>query len=104
MVTHDEAVASEGIEVMSGDVAAQVAELKEAPGRDLWLCGGADLAAQLLGLIDEIQVKTDPVLPGEGIPLFRGAAALRDLRAASIESLPGGVALATYRSAPTQGL
>lgn len=48
-------------------------------------------------------MKINPVLLGEGIPLFRGGAAPRDLRATTIESLPGGVALATYRMTPSQG-
>lgn len=101
VVTHRGTVAAEGLEVISGDIVTRVAELKAAPGRDIWLCGGADLAAQLLELIDEIQVKLYPVLLGTGIPLLRGSAAPRHLHDMTIEALPGGVALATYRLRPT---
>lgn len=49
-----------------------VRALKEADGRPIWLCGGADLATTFFkaGLIDEVIVKLNPVLFGKGIPLF----------------------------------
>jgi dihydrofolate reductase len=102
VVTHGTVEAS-GVEVVAGDVAGRVATLKAEPGRDIWLCGGADLAGQLLGLVDEIQVKVYPVLLGDGIPLVRGAGGPQELDLASLERLPGGVALATYRRGPGAG-
>jgi dihydrofolate reductase len=91
---------------LAQDVADRVASLKDEPGRDIWLCGGADLAGQLLGLVDEIQLKISPVLFGDGIPLVRGAVLPRDLDLVDLERLPGGVALATYRlgARPSGGL
>ncbi|WP_068279588.1 dihydrofolate reductase family protein [Aldersonia kunmingensis] len=98
VVTHRNIATTESLEVMTGDVAAQVADLKREAGRDIWLCGGADLAAQLIDVIDEIQVKIYPVLLGRGISLFGGTTSLRQLDCTDIETLPGGVALATYRT------
>ncbi|MGY1839524.1 MULTISPECIES: dihydrofolate reductase family protein [unclassified Modestobacter] len=87
---------SSAVEVVAGDIATRVAELKNEPGRDIWLCGGGDLAGQLVDLVDEIQLKINPVLLGDGIPLFRGGGHPRHLRAVDVEQLPGGVVLATY--------
>ncbi|WP_341926262.1 dihydrofolate reductase family protein [Nocardioides psychrotolerans] len=98
VVTHRDLPAPSGVEVVAGDVLARVAELKAEPGKDVWLCGGADLAGQLLDLVDEIQVKVNPVLLGDGIPLFRGLGRPREVRAVAVEPLPGGVTLATYRT------
>lgn len=97
VVTHHDRVDMPGVEVMAGDIAAQVTELKRQPGQDIWLCGGGDLAGQLIDLIDEIELKINPILLGTGVPLFRTAARPRHLQAVGIESLPGGVALATYK-------
>ncbi|MGY1843591.1 dihydrofolate reductase family protein [Modestobacter sp. SYSU DS0875] len=96
VVTHRSLDGSSAVETLAGDVAARVAELKAEPGRDIWLCGGGDLAGQIVDLIDEIQLKVNPVLLGDGVPLFRGGGRTRYLQAVGVEQLPGGVVLATY--------
>ncbi len=98
VVTHSDLPESPGVDVIRGDIATQIAELKSEPGLDIWLCGGGDLAGQLVDLIDEIQLKVNPVLLGGGIPLFGGGVQPRDLQAIGVEPLPGGVSLATYRN------
>jgi dihydrofolate reductase len=60
------------VELVSNNIFEFVKELKAGKGKDIYLCGGANLAAKLLeeGLIDEIVVKLNPVVFGTGIPLF----------------------------------
>lgn len=60
--------AGSAVEMVSGDATAWVRRLKASPGKDLYLCGGAQLAASLFraGLIDEVVVKLSPVLQGAG--------------------------------------
>ena len=50
-----------------------VAELRQKPGKDIWLFGGGELFRGLLaaGLVDGVEVAVIPVLLGEGIPLLR---------------------------------
>lgn len=57
------------VEIVAGDAVAFVRELKEQPGGDIWLCGGGQLAGQLLDEVDELVVKLNPVVAGSGIPL-----------------------------------
>lgn len=101
VVTHGELPDATGVAVLHGDVVAGVEALKRERGRDIWLCGGGDLAGQLIDVIDELQLKINPVVLGDGIGLFgRGARArAREFQPVGTESLPGGVTLATFEAA-----
>jgi dihydrofolate reductase len=61
-----------GAILVNGDTAAEVQRIKNEPGKDIWLFGGASLTASLLnlGLIDEISLAVHPILLGGGKPLF----------------------------------
>jgi dihydrofolate reductase len=58
----------------STDLASEVAKLKQQPGKDLFVFGSSNLAAALIqnDLIDEYRVMVNPVVLGDGIPLFQG--------------------------------
>jgi dihydrofolate reductase len=58
--------------LVNGDVAEEVAKLKQQPGKDLVLCGGFRLAQTFvkLGLIDEYHLIVHPVVLGSGKRLF----------------------------------
>ncbi|GAB2696053.1 dihydrofolate reductase family protein [Thalassiella azotivora] len=96
VVTHRDLATDGTMELVRGDATSRVRDLKSEDGMDIWLCGGADLAAQLVDEIDELQVKVNPVLMGSGVPLTRLAHAPRRMRLAASEQLPGGVLLNTY--------
>ncbi|MDX6653348.1 MAG: hypothetical protein QOH18_40 [Solirubrobacterales bacterium] len=85
--------------VLSGDVAAQVAELKQQSGRELQIHGSARLAQSLLaaGLIDELRLVVAPVVVGQGRRLFPEGGAPAGLRLLSSETTPGGLALQAYK-------
>jgi dihydrofolate reductase len=67
------AVEEADIRFVSGSVsAAYPAIVDAAAGKDVWVVGGGDLAAQFAdaGLLDEILVAIAPVTLGAGRPLF----------------------------------
>lgn len=97
VVTHGELPEDPTVTRISGDVVGAVRELKDGAGGDIWLCGGADLAGQLVDLVDELQLKVNPVLLGDGIPLTRLGYAPSRWQLVAAETLPGGVLLTTYR-------
>ncbi|MCE7003773.1 dihydrofolate reductase family protein [Kibdelosporangium philippinense] len=49
-----------------------VRELKHRDGKDIWLAGGGKLAGALLAEIDQLVIKSYPVLAGAGIPVVSG--------------------------------
>jgi dihydrofolate reductase len=52
----------------------EIKRLKQLPGKDIAIFGSNDLATNLLrmGLIDELRIMVNPVILGNGNPLFRG--------------------------------
>lgn len=89
---------AEAVEVVAGDPAARVAELKQEEGKDIWLIGGGTLAASLYGEIDRLIIKLGPLTTGTGIPLFGREAAFdpRVWKLAGHEVLESGAVFLTY--------
>ncbi|MBT2448177.1 dihydrofolate reductase family protein [Streptomyces sp. ISL-43] len=85
-----------GVTLLSGDIAARVRELKAEDGLDIWLCGGADLATQLIDEIDEYVVKTYPVFAGTGMPMSRAGFGVRGLELTGATVLGGGQVITSY--------
>ncbi|MEV4436195.1 dihydrofolate reductase family protein [Streptomyces sp. NPDC049585] len=83
------------VTVVPGDPLALVRELKREEGSTLgiWLCGGGKLAGALLSEIDELVIKSYPVVAGDGIPAFDGAFDPTVFDVAERTAFPNGVTL-----------
>jgi dihydrofolate reductase len=88
-----------GAELVRGDAAEFVRDLKRRPGKNICLMGGGELAQSLLavGLVDEIGLNIHPLLLGSGIPTFRDPGHRVKLALAGCRQLEGGCILATYK-------
>ncbi len=84
------------LRITAEDPVSVVRALKARPGRDLWLCGGGKLAAQLAGQIDELTVKLNPLLTGSGLPLIPTPFQPRQLRLMATRTFDSGVVWLTY--------
>ena len=86
--------------VVSDDPAGTITALKQQPGKDIWLFGGGELFASLVGLrlVDTVEVAIIPVLLGEGVPFSRGPQSRAELQLVDhrVYSATGTVAL-TYQ-------
>lgn len=84
--------------LLSGDVAAEVAKLKERPGRELQVHGSGRLAQTLIehDLVDEYRLLYFPVHLGSGKKLFTDGARPAALRLLSATTTSTGVIIATY--------
>ncbi len=82
-----------------GDVAAEVARLKEQPGDGVVSVGGAGLAASMikLDLIDEYRMLVRPVLVGRGTPYFPPLDKLVPLELIESRTFSSGVSYLRYR-------
>ena len=87
--------------LLGGDVAAEVAKLKERPGRELQVHGSGQLAQTLIehDLVDEYRLLYFPVHLGSGKKLFRDGAPAAALRLLSTTTTGAGVIIATYAPA-----
>ncbi|MGH3068084.1 MAG: dihydrofolate reductase family protein [Streptosporangiaceae bacterium] len=87
--------------LLGGDVAAEVAKLKERPGRELQVHGSGQLAQTLIehDLVDEYRLLYFPVHLGSGQKLFRDGAPAAALRLISATTTGTGVIIATYEPA-----
>jgi len=87
-----------GSTLLGGDVAAEVAKLKDRPGNELQVHGSGGLAQTLIeaNLIDEYRLLTFPVHLGAGKKLFRDGAPAAALRLIDATTTSTGVIIARY--------
>ena len=85
--------------LISGDVPAAVAGLREQPGGNLVIMGSGELIRSLLphGLIDEFFLMIHPVVLGSGRRLFGAEDMTHPLRLVASSPTATGVILATYQ-------
>ncbi|EHR63747.1 dihydrofolate reductase family protein [Saccharomonospora cyanea] len=87
--------------VLSGDVAAAVADLKAKPGGELQVHGSGALIRWLLGnrLVDEITLLVCPLVLGQGTRLFPDTGPDVALDVVESRSTSNGVTIQVYRPA-----
>ncbi|MEV7277269.1 dihydrofolate reductase family protein [Streptomyces sp. NPDC093111] len=96
-----------GTTVLSGDVAQQVAALKEELDGEIQMHGSAGLAKTLMehDLIDTLHLAVFPVVLGKGLRFFADGATPSAFRLTDARTTAAGVAIQTYEQAgrPTYG-
>ncbi|MFD1141043.1 dihydrofolate reductase family protein [Larkinella insperata] len=87
------------IQVVSEGEEAFIRQRKAEDGKPLWLCGGGELAGKLLDahLIDELVVKLNPVVLGEGVRLFGSSQTKAALELIDSKTYDNGLMLMRYQ-------
>ena len=76
----------------------RIKEIVEVATTDIYLCGGGQFAGWLLdnGLIDILKLKLNPIILGEGIPLFGNSKSALAGHLIEKESFDNGLEILTY--------
>lgn len=72
VVTHKKLISTSEVQFVNENPCELVTRLKQQRGKNIWICGGANLAQQLIreNLIDQFYISVIPILLGKGVPLF----------------------------------
>ncbi len=72
VITHNEGDSTDKIRFTSENPIDLLAKLKSETGKNIWICGGANLVQQLIqsDLIDQYYISVIPTILGSGIRLF----------------------------------
>ncbi|MFE9699406.1 dihydrofolate reductase family protein [Streptomyces sp. NPDC006270] len=86
------------VELIAENPVARIRELKAEDGElDIWLCGGSQLAGELLDEIDELVIKTYPVVYGVGMPMFGSGSGATEFTLEEVRTFENGALVRTYR-------
>jgi dihydrofolate reductase len=87
--------------VISDNLAENINKIKQLPGKNILIFGspGASHSLLQLGLIDEFWIFLNPVLVGEGIPLFKNVKGKMRLKLMETKTFSSGVIALHYRKA-----
>ncbi len=85
------------VEIIPTDLVGRVRELKaEDSAFGIYLCGGSAVAGELVDEVDELVIKTYPVLLGSGMPMFASGFEVSEFVPDSVRTFGNGVVVRTY--------
>jgi dihydrofolate reductase len=85
--------------LVNENIAEEVLQLQQQQGRDLAIFGSANLMVSLLqmGLVDELRIMVNPVVLGNGKPLFKGIHDTLNLKLIKTRTFRSGNVLLYYQ-------
>jgi dihydrofolate reductase len=103
--SRDDLPAHPNVTFVHGDATDFTRSLRAGSGGAIWLFGGGRLATALsdAGLVDEYFIAVQPVLLGDGIPLWVTPHGRTALELTSARAWPDGIAELRYRPAKPRG-
>jgi dihydrofolate reductase len=85
------------VEIVADDVLGKVRELKAEDGAfGIYLCGGSQLAGALIDEVDELVIKTYPLVLGSGMPMFGSGFDVAEFALDGVRVFKNGVLVRTY--------
>lgn len=89
------------VEIIPEGVREKVRELKqEEGGLGIYLCGGSILASELLDEVDDLVIKTYPLVLGCGMPMFASRFGFTEFSLESVRTFGNGVMVRRYSRRP----
>lgn len=86
--------------VVRSDIPDLINDLKQRPGKDIWLYGGASLITTFmnLDLVDEFRIALMPAIIGKGKPLFKDIEDMHKLKLVNVKTSKSGVLSVRYET------
>jgi dihydrofolate reductase len=84
---------------MKGNIEEEIKKMKRLPGKNLTLFGSKSLLTQFAqqGLVDEYQIMVNPIVLGDGTPIFKGIIHRLNLKLKTTRSFKSGNVLLYYQ-------
>jgi len=91
--------------LLKDNIAEEIKKMKQIPLKDMTLLGSGSIATQFAqqGLIDEYQIMVDPVVLGDGTPIFKGLKHTLNLKLTATKTFRSGVVLLSYQPVENGG-
>ncbi|GGN12937.1 hypothetical protein GCM10010967_56210 [Dyadobacter beijingensis] len=88
-----------GAVLIAENAMEEARKIKQQPGKDIWLYGGASLMEAMMneGLVDELWLSVHPILLGGGRPLFQQSDHRTYLTLIGSKTYPTGLVSVRYR-------
>jgi dihydrofolate reductase len=85
--------------ILKDNVPEEISKLKKQRGKDMVIFGSADLSSTLIkhNLIDEFEIMLNPVILGNGNPLFKNIQSRLNLKLLNSKAYKNGNVLLTYK-------
>jgi dihydrofolate reductase len=85
--------------ILKDNIVEEVRKMKQVPGKDMTILGSGSIITQFAeeGLIDEYQFMVDPVVLGDGMPIFKNIRRQLELKLESTRTFKSGVVLLCYQ-------
>jgi dihydrofolate reductase len=85
--------------ILKENMVEEIKKLKKTANKDITVLGSGTIVTQLAeaGLIDVFQFMVDPVVIGEGTPIFKGIGRQLDLKLTDTRTFKSGVVLLNYQ-------
>ncbi len=85
--------------LVKDNIAEEIKKMKQMPGKDMTLLGSGSIVTQFAeqGLIDEYQIMVDPVVLGDGTPIFKNIKHTLALKLTTTRTFKSGVVLLCYQ-------
>src|SRR5438552_1087824 len=89
--------------LIKGNLAEEIARLKQQPGKNIGVAGSPTLVHSLLqnDLLNELTLMIHPVVVGKGKRLFQEGGAMKRLRLVDSKTTSTGVLIVTYQPGKT---
>jgi dihydrofolate reductase len=96
----------DNVTLIKENLAGEIAQLKQQPGKNIGVAGSPTLVRSLLqaDLLDELILMVHPVVVGSGKRLFTDGSDLKRLKLVESKTTPTGVVLLTYHPREKDGV